>query len=158
MNLDDFLGIQKPRGGGGKQPAAGQYTAKDFQLEVLGRLEEMQAMNQSMLESWSEELKTIKSQGIFARFDSRAVIALGAIAVSITGYVIQDARNGSRQDSEIEMTKARITNVERTEATNTEARVRTEVELKALREGQEEIKLMLERHENHTNSLLKRKP
>ena len=70
--------------------------------------------------------------------------------------MVQDARNSSRQDAEIEMTKARVSNLERIAATNTEARIRSEVEFKALREGQEEIKHMLERHDSQMRTAIRR--
>jgi hypothetical protein len=54
-------------------------------------------------------------------------VALAAVALSITGYVVQDARNSSRQDTEIEATKARVQRLEQIATTNTEARIRTEV-------------------------------
>ncbi len=82
------------------------------------------------------------------KFDSRTLIALGAIALSIAGYVIQDARNTARQDSEIESTKARVLRLEQIAAANTEGRIRTEVQLGELREGQNEIKAMIQAHDS----------
>jgi heme oxygenase len=76
------------------------------------------------------------------------LIALGAIALSITGYVIQEARNTARQDSEIEATKARVVHLEQIAATNTEARIRTEVQLGELRDGQLEIKALIQAHDS----------
>jgi len=53
------------------------------------------------------------------KFDSRTLIALGAVALSVAGYVIQDARNTARQESEIETTKARVVTLEQMGTTNT---------------------------------------
>jgi len=154
MNEEELLGLLRQRV---NAPPAGSYTAKDFQLEVLGKLTEMQETTEFLAESWRKELKAIKEPGPLAKFDSRTLVALAAIALSITGYVIQDARNISRQDAEIETAKARIASLEQLTAANTEARVRNEVELKALQEGQGEIKQLLMRHERETSSLLGRK-
>jgi heme oxygenase len=73
---------------------------------------------------------------------------LAAVALSITGYVVQDARNSSRQDTEIEATKARVQRLEQIAATNTEARIRTEVQLGELRDGQNEIKTLIQAHDS----------
>jgi hypothetical protein len=123
-----------------------QYTAKDFQLEVLSQLAEMQNRAEALETNWRDELKAIKEQRLL-KFDSRTVVALGALALSLAGYVIQDARNTARQDSEIESTKTRVVRLEQIAATNTEARIRTEAELQALREGQGEIKALIQEHE-----------
>ncbi len=132
-----------------KPTSAASYTAKDFQLEVLDRLEEMQEFAESLDESWNKKLEVVKEQRLL-KFDSRTLVALGALALSITAYVIQDARNTARQDSEIEATKARIVRLEQIAATNTEGRIRTEVELSELREGQNEIKAMIRAHDSAT--------
>jgi len=123
------------------------YTAKDFQLEVLGKLAEVQEMAESLGKSWRDDLKGVKEQRL-VKFDSRTLVALGAVALSVTGYVIQDARNTARQDSEIEATKARVVRLEQIAATNTEGRIRTEAELQELREGQGEIKALIQAHDN----------
>ena len=129
-----------------ERPGAGAYTAKDFQLEVLDRLEEMREQTTALEESWDEKLTAVKEQRLL-KFDSRTLIALGALALSISGYVIQDARSAARQDSEIESTKARVLRLEQIAATNTEGRIRTEVQLGELREGQNEIKAMIAAHD-----------
>ena len=82
------------------------------------------------------------------KFDSRTLIALAAVALSIGGYIIADARNSSRQDAEIEATKARVQRLEQIATTNTEARIRTEVQLGELRDGQNEIKTMIQAHDS----------
>jgi hypothetical protein len=137
-----------------------QYTAKDFQLEVLGKLADMQSLTESLEESWNEKLEAVKEQRLL-KFDSRTLIALGAIGLSLTGYVIQEARNTARQDNEIETTKARVVRLEQISAANTEGRIRMEVQLGELRDGQAEIKAMIEAHyvaskkaasENHDRS------
>lgn len=129
--------------------SAAQYTAKDFQLEVLGQLAELQTLHEAMQKSWVEELKAIKEQRLL-KFDSRTLVALGAIALSISGYVVQDARNTARQDSEIAATKARVVRLEEATATNTEGRIRNEEELTKLREEQAEIKTMIEARDSGT--------
>jgi hypothetical protein len=158
MNLDELLAIQRPRASAGKQPPGSQYTAKDFQLEVLEKLAETQAVAQSLSESWKKEVEAIKSQSRTPKIEFRNLITIGAIALSIAGYVIQDARNSSRQDTELETTKARVATLERIAATTTEARIRSEVELKELRDGQVEIKQLLQQHESHTTNLYRRTP
>jgi hypothetical protein len=147
MNEDNLLSRQRNRGGAEKPAPVAQYTAKDFQLEVLDKLAEMQGLTESLEESWSNKLEAVREQRLL-KFDSRALIALAAIALSVTGYVIQDARNAARQDSEIEATKARVVRLEQISATNTEARIRTEVQLGELRSGQEEIKALIQVHDS----------
>jgi soluble cytochrome b562 len=145
MNETTMLTRQRSRSP--EKPASGvPYTAKDFQLEVLDRLAEMQAFALSLEESWTKKLEAVRDQRIL-KFDSRTLIALGAIALSISGYVIQDARNSARQDSELESTKARVMRLEQIAATNTEGRIRTEVQLGELRAGQNEIKTLIQAHD-----------
>ncbi len=146
MSEANVLSRQRLRGISEKAIANAQYTAKDFQLEVLDRLEEMQTRAQSLQESWNKKLEAVKEQRLL-KFDSRTLIALGAIALSMAGYVIQDARNTARQDNEIETTKARVLRLEQIAATNTEGRIRTEVQLGELREGQNEIKALIQAHD-----------
>jgi hypothetical protein len=83
-------------------------------------------------------------------------MALSAIALSISGYVIQDARNAARQDPEIEATKSRVLRVEQIAAANNEGRIRTAVGLGELREGQNEIKAMIQAHDSASKKALKR--
>jgi hypothetical protein len=142
---EDTLLRQRHRAGGERPAPMVQYTAKDFQLEVLGKLSEMQSLTESLDESWNDKLDTVKEQRLL-KLDSRTMVALGAIALSITGYVIQEARNTARQDSEIETTKARVVRLEQISAANTEGRIRMEVQLGELRDGQAEIKAMIEAH------------
>lgn len=131
-----------------ERPAcAGQHTAKDFQLEVLDRLEDMQSFTQSLEESWTKKIEAVKEQRLM-KFDTRTLIALGALALSVSAYVVEDARNSARQDTEIEATKARVIRLEQIAATNTEGRIRTEVQLDQLREGQNEIKAMIQAHDS----------
>jgi soluble cytochrome b562 len=129
-----------------KASGGAQYTTKDFQLDVLGQLADLQSLAEATEKNWREEVKAIKDQKLL-KFDSRTLVALGAIALSITGYVVQDARNTARQDSEIESTKARVVRLEQIAATNTEGRIRSEEELTKLREGQAEIKGMIQAHD-----------
>lgn len=126
--------------------AGSQYTARDFQLEVLDRLAEVQEFAASLEQSWGKKLEAVKEQRLL-KFDSRALIAMGALALSISGYIIQDARNSARQDSELAATEARVQRLEQIAAITTEARIRTEVQLGELREGQKEIKALLDRHD-----------
>lgn len=145
--MNDATILNRQRGRAAERAASGvQYTAKDFQLEVLDRLEEVQGLAAAVEESWNKKLEAVKEQRLL-KFDSRALIALGAIAISIAGYVIQDARSTARQDSELESTKARVLRLEQIAATNTEGRIRTEVQLGELRQGQNEIKAMIQEHD-----------
>ncbi|HET7891953.1 MAG TPA: hypothetical protein VFL34_10520 [Candidatus Sulfotelmatobacter sp.] len=143
---DDYAGRARHHTAGDKGPVAAQYTAKDFQLEVLGRLGEMQEATESLEESWNKKLEAVRDQRLL-KFDSRTLLAMGAIALSFAGYVIQDARNSAKQDSEIEATKSRVARLEQIAATNTEARIRSEVQLGELRDGQAEIKALIEAHD-----------
>lgn len=137
---------QRQREPGDKSASAIPYTAKDFQLEVLDRLQEMQSFAEALQVTWDRKLEAVKEQRL-VKFDSRTLIALGALALSIAGYVIQSAGNAARQDTEIEATKARVQRLEQIAATNTEARIRTEVELGQLHDGQNEIKALIEAHD-----------
>jgi len=139
-----------------ERAATTQYTAKDFQLEVLDRLAEVQDLAESLDESWTKKLEAVREQRLL-KFDSRTLVALGALALSITGYVIQDSRNTAKQDSEIEATKTRVLRLEQIAATNTEARIRTEVQLGELHEGQNEIKTMIQAHDSASKKDLARK-
>lgn len=144
---EDFVGTRPRRAGADKAAPVMPYTAKDFQLEVLGKLEEMQSLAESLEESRSSRLDTVQEKRL-VKFDSRTLIALGAVALSVAGYVIQDARNTARQESEIETTKARVVTLEQIGTTNTEARIRTEVELRGLRDELAEIKVLIVAQEN----------
>jgi len=73
--------------------------------------------------------------------------AAGTLVITWPGFVTVDARNTSRQDSEIEATKARVQRLEQIATTNTEARIRTEVQLGELRDGQNEITAMIQAHD-----------
>jgi len=146
---DRVLNVPKARVPTGKQSLVARHTDQDSQLEMLSELRRLDAS----LESVKEDLKA-RSEG--RKFDARTIVAICAIALSLAGYVVQEARNSSRQDAEIEMTKARVSNLERIAAANTEARIRSEVEFKALREGQEEIKRMLERHDSQMRTAMRR--
>jgi hypothetical protein len=141
--MSDEAGRQKLSSSTTKPQRLGPYTAKDFQLDVLGQLAEMQALTQALHESLLNEMKKNQEQRRLLRFDGRTLVAIGAIALSLTGYVLQDARNTTRRDTEIETTKARVATLEGIAATNTEGRIRTEVELGELHEGQVEIKALI---------------
>jgi hypothetical protein len=146
MNEETVMSRQRHRSAAEKVPAV-PYTTKDFQLEVLDKLADMEEVARSLEEAWNKKLEAVKEQRL-VKFDSRTLIALGAIALSIGGYVIQDARSTARQDSEIEATKARVQRLEQIAATNTEGRIRTEVQLGELRDGQIEIKAMIQAHDS----------
>jgi len=137
----------KPRAATGKQQLVIR-GADDSQPEVLGKIAHLE----SSLASVEAELKAFKASRDSKRWDARTLVALAAIVLSITGYVIQDARASSRQDAEIEMMRVRIVNLEGIAAANTESRIRTEGELKALREGQQEIKNLLQQHDTRTRA------
>jgi hypothetical protein len=126
---------------------AGQYTVKDFQLEVLDRLAEMQHLTEKLQEARQRDLQRYERT---LKLDAKTLVAMAAIALSVAGYVIQDARNSAKQDSEIEATRARVLHLEQIAATNTEGRIRTEVELGELRQGQAEIKAMIQAHDSAT--------
>lgn len=132
-----------------RQLRGAAYSTKDFQLDVLGQLTEMRELSEALHESLRREIKKNQEQSSLLRFDGRTLVAIGAIALSLTGYVLQDARNSSRRDTEIETTKARVTALEGIAATNTEGRIKTEVELGQLREGQAEIKALIEAHDRN---------
>lgn len=140
-----------------RQARPASYTAKDFQLEVLGQLAEVQALTESLQEAFSCEMKAKQEENKLLRFDGRTLTAVGAIALSLTGYILQDARNTSRRDAEIETMKTRVVRLEEIAATNTEGRVRMEVELSALREGQAEIKQLLEAHDIASRKIMPKK-
>jgi hypothetical protein len=145
MSEDDD--VIRPRAGGGRLTKSVPYTSKDFQLEVLGQLAEVQTLTQALQEALHVEIKN-GEQNRLLRFDGRTLIAIGAIALSLTGYILQDARNTSKRDAEIETMKARVARLEEVATANTEGRVRTEVQLGELREGQAEIKRMIETHDS----------
>lgn len=134
------------------EKAGAPYTTKDFQLEVLGQLAELQHSAEATQKGWSEELKAIKDQRLL-KFDSRTLVALGAVALSISGYVVQEARDTARQDSEIEATKARVVRLEQVAAANTEGRIRSEEELTKLHEGQAEIKALIQGHDGASKKI-----
>jgi|SRR5579863_5458162 hypothetical protein len=144
MSEDIFLERDRPTGGGIKPARTAPYTAKDFQLEVLGQLAEMQELTETLQESFTREQKINRESNSLLKFDGRTLVAIGAIALSLTGYVLQDARNSSKRDSELETTKARVIDLERIAAINTEGRIRSEVQLSELREGQAEIKALIQ--------------
>jgi len=148
MSENDSPERTRAGGGVGKPARALPYTAKDFQLEVLGQLGEVQALTESLQEFVTNELKKSQEQNRQLKFDGRTLVAIGAIALSLTGYVLQDARSSSKRDAEIETTKARVASLERVAAANTEGRMRTEVELSGLRDGQVEIKAMIVAHDS----------
>jgi soluble cytochrome b562 len=145
--MNEIASRQRHRAATEKPLSNPQYSLKDFQLEVLDRLTEMQNMAASQEAAWSEELDRVKDQRLL-KFDSRTLIALGAITLSLAGYVIQEARSTAKQDSELESTKARVMRLEQIASTNTEARIRTEVQLGELRDGQAEIKALIQAHDN----------
>jgi hypothetical protein len=149
---DGLVNRSRQRVGSGKQPLVARHTDQDSQLEMLDKLTHLEAS----LASVKDDLKAVKSRSEGRKLDGRTIVALVALALSIAGYVVQEARNSSRQDAEIETAKARLAVVERIQAINSEARVRTEVELQQLRQGQEEIKRLLERHDSQTRAAVQR--
>jgi soluble cytochrome b562 len=155
MNDDSIL-RQRHRGPVDRSGAGVPYSAKDFQLEVLDRLEEMRSFAEALDQSWDRKLQAVKEQRLL-KFDSRSLIALGALALSIAAYVVQDARNTAKQDSELEATKARVQRLEQIATTNTEARIRTEVQLGELRDGQNEIKTLIQAHDSASRKVGSRK-
>ena len=156
MNWDEVPGGIRAESGGAKQARTGPYTSKDFQLEVLGQLAEVHEITEALREAIASELGRSQEQRKRLPFDGRTLVAVGALALSITGYILQDARNTSKRDAEIETTRARVARVEETDALNTEGRVRTEVELRELRDGQAEIKHIIAPHEGANKAPAKR--
>lgn len=155
MTSDELPGNVRTPGGGAKAARAVPYSSKDFQLEVLGQLAEMQEMTETLRELVANELRSNQERSKRLPFDGRTLVAVGALALSITGYILQDARNTSRRDTEIETTKTRVAHLEEIAATNTEGRVRTEVELGELREGQAEIKRLIAEHDSSSKPAIK---
>lgn len=148
--------LSRAKNRGVERTIAAQYTAKDFQLEVLDRLEEMQEFAASLEQTWEKKLEAVREQRLL-KFDTRALIAMGALALSLASYVVQDARNTARQDSELAATQARVQRLEQIAATTTEARIRTEVQLGELRDGQNEIKGLLQAHDQASRKASVRK-
>jgi hypothetical protein len=143
----------RQRPGVGRQPLVVRHAEENDQMDgVLERLARLETTAEP-----SVGTREPADERRLARLDARTIAAVAAILLSIAGYVIQDARNTSRQDAEIESAKARLVNLERIAATNTEARVRSEVELEELRQGQAEIKDLLRAHENETKAILHQK-
>jgi hypothetical protein len=148
MNEDEVERATRALSSGAKQGRIGPYTAKDFQLEVLGQLAEVQALTEALKESLADGFGKGQEQSNLLRFDGRTLVAVGAIALSLTGYVLQDARNTSKREGEIEAMKSRVMRLEQVEVTNTEGRIRAEVELGELREGQTELKSRIQTHDS----------
>src|SRR5271156_1848087 len=120
---------QAASAGGSRQVRTAPYTAKDFQLDVLGQLAELQELTEGLRESLAREQKKNQESNSLLKFDGRTLVAIGAIVLSLTGYFLQDARNSSKRDEEIETTKTRVVDLERIAAINTEGRIRSEVQL-----------------------------
>jgi len=156
MNGVEVTDSVRPTGAGAKAARTVPYTSKDFQLEVLGQLAEVREMTEGLRESVANELGKNREPGKRLPFDGRTLVAIGAIALSLTGYVLQDVRNTTKRDVEIETTKEKVTRLEEIAATNTEGRVRTEVELGQLREGQAEIKRLIAQHDSASKESGKR--
>lgn len=143
---------RRPRADCPKQALVVRHADEDQQLgDVLERVARLEAAPES---SRNKESNCAAAQA--PRFELKTMVAVSAILLSITGFVIEDARNTSRQDAEIESTIVRVTNLEKIASANTEARIRTEVELGELREGQREIKEMLRTHDNQTLKALRK--
>lgn len=156
MNGVEVTDSVRPAGTVAKVTRTVPYTAKDFQLEVLGQLAEMHEMTEGLRESIAKGLESTREPSKRLPFDGRTLVAVGALALSITGYILQDARNTSKRDSEIEITKTRVTRLEEIATTNTEGRIRMEVELGELREGQAEIKRLIAEHDSTSKESRKR--
>lgn len=150
----DVQGWAKERASFAKQPLVVRHSEQESELDDFGeQLQRLEEMTNAMRVS----ARPAPENRQFTRLDGKALVALGAIMLSIAGYVIQDARNTSRQDTDMEATKIRLTNLEKIAATNTESRIRNEVELGELRQGQAEIKDMLRAHEDETTKVLRKR-
>ena len=143
-HVEDRLGLFPARVVAGEIDDVGQSLGDAGHLRALGRVAVAAAAEDHAEFSFGQRAQGGQEPSNLLRFDGRTLVAIGAIALSMTGYVLQDARNTSRRDAEIETMKARVTRLEEIAATNTEGRVRNEVELGELREGQAEIKHMIE--------------
>ncbi len=139
--------FERARSPGSKLMREGPYTTKDFQLEVLGQLAEVRGMTEELQEKLAD-LDRDGERHRLLRFDGRTLVAIGAIALSLTGYVLQDARNTTKRDADIEAMRIRVSRLEEIAATNTEGRLRMELQLGELRDGQAEIKQMIAAHDN----------
>jgi hypothetical protein len=158
MNDDELSGNVRAAGSAARQARGVPYTAKDFQLEILGQLAELHEMAEALRESSASEFERTREPNKRLPFDGRTLVAIAAITLSLTGYVLQDARNGSTRDATIETTKARVVNLERLAEANTEGRIRSEVQLSELRDGQAELKRMIEQHDSTSKPAAKRDP
>jgi hypothetical protein len=107
---------------------------------VLGQLSEVQELTESLREALQLEIKRSREQNKLLRFDGRTLVAIGAIALSLTEYVLKDAGNSSRRDAEVETLKSRVLQLEEVAETDTEKRVRLEVQIGELRDVQGEIR------------------
>jgi hypothetical protein len=77
MNDDDEL--IRPRTASGVKARAVPYTSKDFQLEVLGQLSEVQELTESLREALQLEIKRSREQNKLLRFDGRTLVAIGRL-------------------------------------------------------------------------------
>jgi hypothetical protein len=143
----------RPQSNSGERSLVVRHAEDKSELEdVLQRLERLEKAPETPLTASRKA-----EHGEASRFDLRTMAAVAAILLSMAGYVVEDARNTSRQDAEIESTKVRVTNLEKIANANTEARIRTEVQLGELKEGQSEIKQMIRAHEDQTAKILRKK-
>jgi hypothetical protein len=62
MNDDCVGGRPRQRSGMEKAGPGVQYTTKDFQLEVLAKLGEMQNLTESLEEAWGKKLEAVREQ------------------------------------------------------------------------------------------------
>jgi hypothetical protein len=88
---------------------------------------------------------------------SKSAIQANVPGLTESFFVYPDARNTARQDSELEATKARVQRLEQIATTNTEARIRTEVQLGELRDGQQEIKALIQAHDSSSKKTVVKK-
>ena len=121
------------------------YSAKDFQLEVLDRLAEMQSFAEALDESWNKKLQAVKEQRLL-KFGSRTLrwrqsrsrlrgTCPGCAKFLETGY-------GNRGD---EGTRA-ATGADRDDEYGGEDSDRSS--LGELRDGQNEIKTLIQAHDS----------
>lgn len=144
---------RRPRAGSGKQALVVRQASEAHPLDdVLERLERLEGAPDS-----PSNKRIDRDAPRVPRFELRTLAAVAAILLSITGYIVEDARNTSRQDIEIESIQVRVTNLEKIANANTEARIRTEVQLGELRQGQQEIKEMLRAHDDQTLKAFQKK-
>jgi len=104
---NDFRSQSRQRASSGKQSLVVRHADEKQQMDdVLERLERLESVSKP---PGNEPKDGEHSPAI--KFDLKTIVAICAIFLSMTGYVIEDARNTSRQDAEIESSKMLVSNI-----------------------------------------------